>query len=267
MQYVSIGNLTVSRFCIGGNPFSGFSHQSRERNKEMLDYFTDEKIIETLRSAEESGINTLFARADYHIMGVIKKYRDQGGTLQWFAQISPVSDHSRTWEDWLELAVEGGAAAAYIHGGIVDGWYAREEFGSFQSALEKIRTLGVTAGFAGHSPAAHAWIRDNLQPDFQMCSYYNPTDRSSRPEHQDTGEKWDYEDREAMIRVIKSISLPVVHYKVLAGGNKPAAEAFRKLGSAMARNDIAVAGIYPKDNPGMLAEDIRMFEEAVQKSG
>lgn len=267
MEYASIGKTSVSRFCIGGNPFSGFSHQSPRRNQEMLDYFTEEKIIETLFSTEEAGINSLFARADNHIMGVLRKYRDRGGTLQWFAQISPVSDHGQTWQDWLELAAEAGAAAAYIHGGIVDSWYAQEEFENFHAALTKIRGLGLTAGFAGHSPAAHTWIRDNLAPDFQMCSYYNPTDRSSRPEHQDTGERWDYSDREAMIRVIKSIAVPVIHYKVLAGGNKPADEAFRKLGSSMRHNDAAVIGIYPKDNPDMLTQDIRLFEQALQTSG
>ena len=60
MRVVPIGGVQVSGLCIGGNPFSGFAHQTKERSREMLDYFTPEKIKETLHEAEEVGINTFF---------------------------------------------------------------------------------------------------------------------------------------------------------------------------------------------------------------
>jgi len=56
MQYATIGLAGVSRLCIGGNPFSGFSHQSQERSEEMLEYFTPDRIRGTLRAAEAAGI-------------------------------------------------------------------------------------------------------------------------------------------------------------------------------------------------------------------
>jgi len=35
----------------------------------------------------------------------------------------------------------------------------------------------------------------------------------------------------------------------------------------MRKNDIVLFGIYPKDNPSMLAEDIDLLEQYVERSG
>ncbi len=40
MQTVQLGNVTVSRLILGGNPFGGFSHQNPDRDREMLRYYT-----------------------------------------------------------------------------------------------------------------------------------------------------------------------------------------------------------------------------------
>ena len=62
MPTIQIGGLAVSRFVIGGNPFSGFSHQSRERSKEMLAWYTDERIVQVLFQAEELGLTACLMR-------------------------------------------------------------------------------------------------------------------------------------------------------------------------------------------------------------
>ncbi|MDH7571521.1 MAG: hypothetical protein QHJ73_18245, partial [Armatimonadota bacterium] len=87
MRKVAIGEAVVSGLCIGGNPFSGFSHQSPQRDREMLDYYTPQRIKETLRQAEAAGINTFFGRTDAHILGIITDYWNEGGKIQWFAQV------------------------------------------------------------------------------------------------------------------------------------------------------------------------------------
>ncbi len=261
MRNATIGQLTVSGLCLGGNPFSGFSHQSPERTAEMLEYFTPERIKETLRAAEAAGINTFFGRTDEHIMGILREYRAAGGAIQWFAQIS--ADPVEEWEKWLRACLELEPAGAYIHGGIVDFWHANGLFDNFRKTVELLRRAGVAAGFAGHAPAAHAWIRDNVDCDFQMCSHYNPTDRSRAPAHNPEGEVWDDEAREAMLEVIATIERPVAHYKVLAAGNKAILPAFERLGRVMRPNDVAVVGIFPKDDPEMIAKDVALFERYV----
>ena len=62
MQTAQIKHLTVSRFILGSNPFSGFSHQSRETDQAMRHYFTSARIKAVLREAESLGINTIIAR-------------------------------------------------------------------------------------------------------------------------------------------------------------------------------------------------------------
>ena len=117
MRIVQIGNVRVSGLCIGGNPFSGFSHLGTEMDVAMKRYYTTETIKTTMRQAEKVGINTVIARTDHHVMRVLLEYWDQGGTLQWFAQTCPeVGDH----ETCINRAVSGGAKACHIHGGVMD---------------------------------------------------------------------------------------------------------------------------------------------------
>lgn len=265
MRTVPIGSVQVSGLCIGGNPFSGFSHQTTERSNEMTTYYTPERIKETLRSAESAGINTLFARTDDHIFGIIKDYWDKGGTIQWFAQVCTEQNEPDSWKKWLKSAVNLGACGTYIHGGVVDSWYANKQFDNFREALDMMRENNVSAGFAGHNPEAHEWIRDNLDIDFQMCCYYNPTDRSKNPHHNNQGEKWDDSDRELMLNVISTIQKPVVHYKVFAGGNKPIIQAFEAMGKSMRDSDVACVGLFVKDDPDMIRKDIALFEKYVDK--
>ena len=267
MRTVQIGNARVSGLCIGGNPFSGFSHQNQERSKEMTAYYTPERIKETLQAAEAVGINTFFGRTDDHILGIVKEYWDEGGTIQWFAQICTESGNPDAWRKWLKASVELGATGAYLHGGVVDNWYASNSFDNFREALEMMRKGNVAAGFAGHNPKAHAWINDNLDVDFQMCSHYNPSDRSSSPHHVGEGEKWDDEDRELMLQTIANIEKTVVHYKVFAGGNKPILQAFEVMGKHMRDMDVACVGFFVKDDPDMMGKDIALFEKYVDKLG
>ena len=149
MDTVQVRDKHVSRVTVGGNPFSGFSHQGPDRDKEMTDYFTNKRIKEFLRSAETLGVNTLFARTDYHIMGVLREYWEEGGTIQWFAQVCPdVREDcppSETWMKWMAEAAELDPAALYIHGGIVDNWFANEQFDVLAGALERIRGYGTVA--------------------------------------------------------------------------------------------------------------------------
>jgi len=268
MKLVRIGRVQVSRLCIGGNPFSGFSHQGEERSREMVSYYTPERIRDTLRKAEEAGINTLFARTDEHIFGIIRTYREEGGTIQWFAQVNTPAEDPDSWRRLLEEAAALGAAGAYMHGGAVDFWFAGKRFGLFREAVDRMRRCGLKAvGMAGHNPRAHAWIRDNLEVDFQMCSYYNPTDRSADPRHQAVGEKWRDEDREEMLMLIASIPRPVVHYKVLAAGNKPIEESFERLGRTVRENDVVCIGMYLGDDPGMIRKNVMLIERHVEKGG
>ena len=264
MRNARIGDVPVSRLVIGGNPFSGFSHQNGDRDRQMRAYFTNERIRRTLAAAEAAGVNTVFARTDEHILGVLREYWDAGGTIRWFAQVLHDLTDADVHRNWIRRAGEAGASGMYLHGGATDFWHANGLFDRFTEALELMRSWGVPGGFAGHRAAAHAYVRDHVRPDFQMCSHYNPTDRSADPRHSNVGEKWDIADRAAMLEVVATLPCPAVHYKVFAGGNRPVEEAFRTLGECVRLGDVVCIGLFPKDNPAMLAEDIALFEQHVE---
>lgn len=263
MRSVPIGNVSLSGLCIGGNPFSGFAHQTKARSLEMKEYYTEERIYQTLRSAEAAGINTFFGRTDDHILGIVENYWQDGGKIQWFAQVSIERDDPNAWRRWLSRSASLGAVGAYIHGGVVDNWYAEGRFDTFRESLDLMRDAGVVAGYAGHNPDAHKWIRDHLDPDFQMCSYYNPTDRSKVAHHSDSEERWEEADRARMLDVIATLDRPVVHYKVFAAGNKPISEAFETMSRSMRDCDVACIGIFLKDDQFMISKDVELFERHV----
>lgn len=159
MPIVKIGHLSVSRLIIGGNPFSGFSHQSREKDIEMKRYYTTSRIKDTLRRAEELGINTFIGRADHHIIRVLLEYWDEGGTIQWIAQTCPeFGSISRG----IENAISGGAKACYIHGGQMDFLLAHNKLKEAPAGIGRIREAEMPAGIAGHNPKVFEWAEKHL---------------------------------------------------------------------------------------------------------
>ena len=261
MHSVKFGEVEVTRLVIGGNPFSGFSHQGRERDREMLHYYTVDRIKDALRKAERAGIDTFFGRTDRHVRRLLVEYWDEGGEMQWFGQTaSEMGDQMRA----IRGAAAAGATGVYVHGGIVDYWFAQGQYDMLELALKTMRECGVVAGFAGHSVEVHTWIRDNLEPDFQMCCYYDPSPRTNSPHHvSSVDEKWDDAHRDRMVSLIHTIPCPVVHYKVFAGGNKPIQEGFQFLATSMRENDLVCIGHYLPDNPDMIAQNVETFERLV----
>ena len=66
-----------------------------------------------------------------------------------------------------------------------------------------------------------------------------------------------------MTDLIPQLSRPVIHYKILAAGRNDPKEAFAFAASKLRANDAVCVGIYQKDKPGMLQEDVRLLEESL----
>jgi len=261
MQTAKIGTATFSRFILGSNPFSGFSHQGRERDREMVRYFTTARIKETLRQAEEAGITTIIARGDHHVVRLLMEYWDEGGKLQWSCQTCPEVGHpDRT----VRKAAQVGAVACHIHGGYADHLFANGRIEELRPTVALARDLGLNIGVAGHNPATLRWVDENLDVDYYMASYYNPIPRKKDAEHRaGTDERYRDEDRRAMVETIATLSKPAIHYKVLAAGRNDPAEAFAFVARHLREGDAVCVGVYPAQKPGMVAEDVRLFEEAL----
>ena len=254
---VHIGKLPVTRLVIGGNPFSGFSHQSQARSTQMAAWYTDERIVETLFQAESLGLNACLCRGDEHITRVLKRYWAEGGQMRWIAQ---TDSRAETAVTGALYCLEHGASACYLHGGVVDNYVAHRRYDEIRTFVEAVQAAGVPTGIAGHMPEDFLWAEQNLALDFYMVSYYNPSPRQDIPYHDPAAaEQYLPEDREERVATIQRLSHPVIHYKVLAAGRNDPADALAYTAQHMRPNDAVCLGIYTRDNPNMLAEDIALL--------
>lgn len=258
---VQIGTLSASRFILGGNPFSGFSHQGPERDREMRGYYTAERIKAAWKEAEALGITTCVGRVDAHIMRLLAEYWDEGGQIRWIAQTAP---ELRSAEMAIDRAVASGASACFIHGGQTDHALANGEMDQLPDAIARIRDAGLPAGIAGHNPDVFRWGEEHLDLDFYMCSYYNPSSRAQRAEHVSGTPEWfDDDDRAVMVDLIQGLSRPAIHYKVLAAGRKEPADGLAFAARHMRPGDAVCVGAYTGDKPGLLAEDLDLLERGL----
>lgn len=259
METVRLGGLEVGRVILGGNPFSGFSHQGPQRDQEMRRYYTVARIKETMRQAEALGVTAHIGRTDAHVLRTLLEYWGEGGRIQWIAQTAPELGIDRS----IANAIGGGARACYIHGGVVDHLLANGQMDQIPPAIERIRAAGLVTGIAGHDPGVFEWAEAHALPvDFYMCCYYNSTPRQRRAEHvSSTQENFDPADRDRMVAVIRRLSRPVIHYKVFAAGRNDPSEALAFTARHLRPQDAVCVGICTQHKPDMLAENLRLLEQ------
>lgn len=221
-----IGDLTVSRIICGGNLISGFAH-SRDLtyvSTLLRQYFTDEKVWETLRLCEENGINTAILRLDDHCLRILNGYwKDLGGKIQWIAQCKMKGDDFRPD---IQRAIDNGARGAYLHGGEADKLVGEGRMDVLGNAVEFMRQNGALAGVAGHMlDVPIACEKAKLNVDFYMKTLHSHKYWSAGiiPRNDSA---WS-ETPEKTIEFMKAVKKPWIAYKVLAAGAIHAKEGFK----------------------------------------
>lgn len=262
---VSLRDVRVSRFLIGGNPLSGWSHQTTERDREMLDWYTMERVKEAYRLAEAAGVTGHVGRADEYVFHALHEHWSEGGALTWIAQTCPGVGSMRLG---VENAIRGGAKCCFIHGGEMDHRVSHGETRAIFDAVEAIKDAGLAAGTAGHTTDTIQWAADHLELDFFMTCYYNPDDRTKQP-GRDYGvqEYYGEEHRAAMCALIQQLPAPAIHFKVLAAGRNDPEEAFGYVADAYRPGDAVCVGVFTKDNADMIQEDVDLLESALRTRG
>jgi hypothetical protein len=230
-----IGNVVISRLIAGGNPFSGWSH-SRDL-KYISDLFkaysTDEKILQTLELYEENGINTILAGG----VRVLDKYwNERGGKIQWIAQTHPKSNDLTTN---IKRAIDNGAVAAYIQGGIGDSFVKNGRVDLLGKALDFIKQNRIPAGIGAHSiEVPIACEKAGIEPDFYMKTLHHGNYWSATPKEKRV--KWSVDsfgpddhdniwalDPERTIEFMKTVDKPWIAFKTLAAGAIHPRDGFR----------------------------------------
>lgn len=250
---VSLGSLQVSRLLVGGNPVSGFSHQSSERSRQMVEYFTVDRIKALWRECEAHGITGVVSRADAFVMRVLKEYWREGGAIRWIAQTAP--EHRDPLAN-IRIAAAAGASAIFVHGGDAGTLVEHECIDDLLARIECIRGLGLPAGMAAHDPAYHIKAQSlGLPLDFHMVCLYNLTGYRGRRDLEPE-EQFVRSDRAIALDAMQCLDRPCIAYKVLGAGRLSVTEALADVGRALRPKDAVLMGMFPPDRPDMIRENV-----------
>jgi hypothetical protein len=250
---VPFGAHKITRLVIGGNPFSGNSHISREADDEMMDYFNTENIKKALFDCEEHGINTMQLRADRHLTRVIREYRQGGGSMHWIAQTCP---ELGDFAGGVKGVMGYKPIAIYHHGTIADNLFKSGNVGELKRRLAVMRETGALVGLGTHMPELIEYSEEHgFDVDFYMACVYNLS-KVSRESSSLTGvanrdEPFDEEDREKMYAAIRGTPKTCLAFKILGATRRCALPggvegAFREAFANIKATDAIVVGMFPK---------------------
>jgi hypothetical protein len=257
---VEFCGLQVTRLIIGANPFAGFSHQSEQRDQEMVAYYSVDRILETWERAKTAGINTFITNNETdHVVQAVKAYLRAGGTLQWIAQVA-CRKHPNMFAA-VDEAVKIGCCALYFHGGYVDECYHSKDEKSLRSWCEHARSAGIPVGVAGHAPEVHYWVNSLGFADFHAVPFFNCGSL-----HDGKGERFRLADIAPAIACIRQIRKPCISYKVMGAGRIDPKMAFEHAFANIKPTDVVNVGMHRGDKDHMVEENAALVQEILSSA-
>ena len=255
---VPIAGLQVSRLMVGGNPISGISHQTRELDRAMMNWFSTARTLELWRTCEARGINTFLGRADAHIMRLLRDHWNDGGHLQWFAQTAP--EFAQLQRN-IQRAADAGACAIYLHGGWFEERWQAGQFQQLEEGLAWIRQTGAAVGMASHYPAVHREVAERLELDFQMVCVHQ-----CGSVHDGQGERFEPEDVPSALAAIREIRRPCIAYKVLGAGRYSAEQRLPMVYRGIKPSDPVLLGFYPEHHRTQVEDTVALVKQILASS-
>jgi hypothetical protein len=246
---VDFCGLRLSRLLIGANPFGGYSHQTAERDAEMLAYYTPDRIVETLRLAEEEGITGMVANNETpHVLEAVRRYHGEGARLQWLAQLN--HRHKPDMQAAIDEALSIGAKAVYFHGALIDDAYSEGDEARVREWFSYAKSRGVPAGAAAHDPRAHLWLNELDIADFHCVCFFNCGSL-----HSGKGEKFSLRDVFTASEAVRTIRKPCIAYKVLGAGRIDARLGLEYAYESIKPGDVVNLGMFRGDCDDMVEHD------------
>ncbi len=225
-----LGKARISRLLLGGNLISGYMHARDLKyvNPLFRAYATEEKIIETLKVAEENGINTVFETG----AAFVDRYnREYNGHMQFIPhiQVTPGQD-DRELKDHIQRQVDSGAVALYVWGVAADHLVKVGAIDQLTKTVEFAKKHDLPVGVGGHSlQVPIACEKHGVPCDFYVKTFHSDDYPSATPKElrkdfmwADGAEGW-YDnmwciDAEETIEFMASVTKPWLAFKVLAAG-------------------------------------------------
>lgn len=225
----TIGKVKISRLLLGGNLVSGCMHSRDLQYVTRLfrAYVTEQKMMETLRLAEDNGINTVFETGATFVQ---KFNKEHGGHMQFIPHIDPSRSDDQQLKDEIKQAIDTGAVAAYVWGVAGDGLTRTGKVDRIAKAVELGKAQGIPMGVGGHSLQVPMTCEKHQVPcDFYVKTlhrddYPSATPKELRKEYiwLDGGKGW-YDNMwcinaEETVEFMRTVTKPWLAFKVLAAG-------------------------------------------------
>ena len=252
----TIGDVTFSRMMLGGNLIGHYNHV-RDLNYIInlaTHYNTPEKIYETMRLAEEHGINTINLHVTKPMLDALKEYRKRGGTLQTLLySVAPVNEDLVEFTQTCQEAIDAGADAIYLWGERSDRMIGPQPE-LFKRAINTMRSFGVPVGVAAHKLEVVEFCEQEKIPlDFYVKTFHHHNYPSATLNFDSS---W-CDDPERHIEVMAKVEKPWIAYKVMAAGAIPPKNALDYAFSNGA--DFVIFGMFDFE----IDEDTRLLNEVL----
>jgi hypothetical protein len=277
---VALGPHRVTRMIVGSNPVYGYSHFNRQYDQHMLEWFTDQRIVEFLLACEKAGINTWQASYNTRMKTEFPMIRSAGSKIQFIflaAGFHLDKKFPNTPEGLRDGMLECATAAAEFtpvgishHGSATDMLWRAGKLDYVKDFVSKVHDLGYPAGISTHNPAIlEALEEQGWSNDFYMAAFYYQTRRPEEFEKEfgvrPVGETYIATDPPKMCAAVRGVKKPCLVYKILAAGRKCGSprevrEAFEFAYKNIKPVDAAIVGLYPRYSD-QVAEDTAMVRE------
>ena len=230
MPYGMLGKAKVSRLMVGGNLVTGCMHcrDLHYVNRLFREYVTEAKLMETLRIAEENGINTVFESGLNFVQQYNKKY---GGHIQIIPSFHPaLNQNEQELKDEIKHLVDVGVPAMYVWGAAGDSLVKAGAVDRIARAVELAKAHNVPVGVGGHSLLVPmACEKAKIPCDFYVKTFHNDDYPSATPKELrkeyiwlEGGKGW-YDNMwcinpQETAEFMRTVTKPWIAFKVLAAG-------------------------------------------------
>ena len=250
LPQVQFGDHKISRLIVGTNQFYGYSHFNTILSQLMKQWFTPERVVETLERASDCGVNVWQTGAGGRSVTDLELLRSKG------KDIKVISLAGQNFEKGVARIKPIGIAH---HGEHTDVAFREGKMDTVLEFIKRARQTGAQVGVSTHKPEVVEYIEDKgWDVDFYMTCAYN---RTRTPEEFRTllggklpippNEIYLEDDPERMCEVVRQTSRTCLVFKILAGGRlinseKLLDQAFRNVLSRIKPNDCVIVGTYPR---------------------
>jgi hypothetical protein len=226
-----LGKAKISRLMMGGNLIGGYMHcrDLRYVNQLFRAYADEEKILETLRVAEENGVNTVFESGVEFVTAYNEKYN---GHMQIIPHIKAGATAVQIEEE-VKRNIDCGAVAHYTWGVHSDGLVREGKIDHLKMAVEIAKKYDLPVGVGSHSLAvpmqceAHDVPCDFYVKTLHTGDYFSATPPELQQDYMWQGGVTGWNDNmwcidvEETVEFFAKLEKPWVAFKVLAAGAIP----------------------------------------------